>query len=169
MDDSRRRRHDPEVVERTLSPLEELVALLVSLEFLLTVDGQGDTGVEFIDLDRVVDDQVAGNERIDLDGISSESPDRIPHRGEVDETWNAGEILKHDSCRLECDFLLTDVLRVIGGQGADMLFGDDRAVAVPEAGFEQDLDAVGKSTDVTEVLERIKAVNRPGSHGRVES
>ena len=58
MDDSRRGGDDPKVVERFLSPLEELVSLAIAIEFLLAVDSEGNPGVEGIDLDGVVDDQI---------------------------------------------------------------------------------------------------------------
>ena len=40
VDDAGRRRHDAEVVEGALAPLQELVALVVALELALAVDLQ---------------------------------------------------------------------------------------------------------------------------------
>ena len=51
----------PEVAKGLLSPLQELVALLVPLELPAAVDHERVRTVEHVDLDRVVHDQVARN------------------------------------------------------------------------------------------------------------
>ncbi len=70
MDDAGRGRHAGEVVERLLAPLEELIALVVALELLIGVDGEGLRGAEGVDLDGVVDDQVALDEGVDEVGVA---------------------------------------------------------------------------------------------------
>src|ERR687885_823408 len=59
------RRDDREVVERLLAPAQELVALAVALELELGVRLEGVAQREDVDLDRVVDHELGGNERVD--------------------------------------------------------------------------------------------------------
>ena len=56
--DAGARRHDGEIGERLLAPLEEAVALLVLLVFALDVLRQRLRRAEIVDHDRMVDDQV---------------------------------------------------------------------------------------------------------------
>ncbi len=65
MDDAQRGRHHPEVVQRLLTPAEELVTLAVPLEFQLDVHGQCVGRAVPIDLHRVVNDQVDRYQRVD--------------------------------------------------------------------------------------------------------
>jgi hypothetical protein len=51
VDDAGVGRHDGEVVERALTPAQEGVALLVSLELALGVEAEGGAGAEGVDLD----------------------------------------------------------------------------------------------------------------------
>ena len=63
MADPGRRRDDAEVVERLLAPAQEGVALLVSLVVAVGVDVEGAGVAEGVDLDRVVDHEVDGDQR----------------------------------------------------------------------------------------------------------
>ena len=65
VDDAGVGRDDAEVVEGLLAPAQERVALLVALELELGVALERRRGPEGVDLDRVVDDQLGGHERID--------------------------------------------------------------------------------------------------------
>ena len=46
-------------------------------------------------------DQVGRGQRIDTLRIAAQAHDRLAHRGEVDDTGHAGEILHDDACRRE--------------------------------------------------------------------
>ena len=146
MDDAGGRRNDAEVVERVLSPLEELVALEVPLELALAVAKERFRRTEVVDLHGVVDDEVTGDERIDARRIASHPLHRAPHRGEVDDRGHPGEVLEDDPSRHERNLGLPDVLRVVGGDGPDVLFPHDVAVEVPKGGLEQHLDAVRQAS-----------------------
>ena len=61
-------RDDAEVVEGLLAPLEELVALAVALELHVDVVVHGIGLPKSVDLHGVVDDQVDGDQRVDLAG-----------------------------------------------------------------------------------------------------
>ena len=65
MDDAGPGRHDAQVAERGLGPAQELVALAVAVVLALDVEGERAGRPEPVDLDRVVDDEVGRNERVD--------------------------------------------------------------------------------------------------------
>ena len=110
---------------------------------MLMVEGVGRG--EGVDLHGVVDDEVEGDERIDLFGIAAEALHGGPHGGEIDDAGDAGEILQDDAAGLEGDFELGGFFGVVVGEGLDVGFGDDVAVDVAQAGFEEDLDGVGEA------------------------
>jgi hypothetical protein len=85
-----------EVVKRGLAPLEEGIALAVAGELECGVEVVGVGGAELVDLDRVVDDQFGGLQRVDLFGVAAKGLHGVAHGGEVDDGGNAGEVLhKH--------------------------------------------------------------------------
>ena len=69
MADSHARRHDAKALEGLLRPIEQRVAFAVAAVFPLEVGGVGVGAAEPIDLDRVIDDEIDRNERIDAPGI----------------------------------------------------------------------------------------------------
>ena len=85
VDDAGVRRHDLEVVERALAPAEEGVALDVPLELELDVAPDREPRRELVDLDGVVDDELDGDERVDLLRVAALVAHRVAHRGEVDD------------------------------------------------------------------------------------
>jgi hypothetical protein len=52
----------------------------------------------------VVDDEVDGDEGLDHFRIAAHAVDGGAHGGEVDEEWDAGEVLEDDACDDEGDF-----------------------------------------------------------------
>jgi hypothetical protein len=150
VDDAGGGRDDGEVGQGLLAPLEELVALVVALELLLGVDGQRGLGSVGIDLHRVVDHQVAGDERIDGLGVAAELLHSVAHRREIDDARDTREILEHDSPGHEGDFLLRRGFRVPVGQARNIVGGDDEAVEVAEHGLQQDADRKGKIVDLAD-------------------
>src|SRR5690606_8672335 len=99
-----------EVREGLLAPLEELVALAVALELPLGVDGEGDAGGVVVDLDGVVDDEVALNVGVDLVGVAAEALHGVAHGREIDDARDAGEVLEDDAPGEEGHLDLVDVL-----------------------------------------------------------
>ena len=96
MDDARPRRDDPEVGERALRPAEERVALAVALVLALDVDQERGVGPVLVHLDRVVDHQVGGDERVDRGRVTAHVRDRVAHGGQVHHARDAGEVLEDD-------------------------------------------------------------------------
>ena len=94
MHDAGAGRHHPEVVEGALGELEQLIALDIPLELQLDVELERLLGPEVVDLNRVVDDQVAGNDRVDTVGVALHSGHGVTHRRQVDHARNAGKILQ---------------------------------------------------------------------------
>src|SRR6185437_14815675 len=121
-------RHHLEVVERALTPAQELVALAVALVFDLDVALERVRGPEEVGDHRVVDDQVGGRQRVDLVGISAEVADRLAHGGQVDDAGHPGEVL-HDHPRGgELDLHARVGRRIPVGDGLDVVLDDVGAV-----------------------------------------
>jgi hypothetical protein len=93
MADAGVRRHDGEVVERRLPPAQERVALLVALELELGVLLKRELLGEGVHLDRVVDHELHGHERVDRRRVPAELLHRVAHGGEVHDRRHAGEVL----------------------------------------------------------------------------
>ena len=120
VDDADARRDDVETAERLHAPLEELVARAVALELHLHVEPEGVACWPEIDLDRVVDDEVDRNERLDEAGSLPIRCDGRAHRREVHEQRDAGEVLQHDAGDDERDLFCPLGVRLPAGQGADV-------------------------------------------------
>ena len=135
-------RHDAEVAERLLRPAEHRVALGVALVLQLDVLAEGLGGAEAIHLDRVVDHEIHGDERVDLGRVAAQGDHRVTHDGEVDDTRHAGEVLQHDARRH---------VRHLGGRArarlpcrerTDVVLADELTAAVAQHVLEQHLDGV---------------------------
>ena len=85
MDDAGPGRHDPQVAERRLGPAQELVALAVALVLALDVERERRRRAELVHLDRVVDDEVRRDERVDQRRVAAEVGHRVAHDREVDD------------------------------------------------------------------------------------
>ncbi len=106
VDDADAGRDDLERVERLHAPLEELVAFAIALELEVEIAAEGVGAPGEIDLDRVVDDEIDGNERFDELGVLAHARDRAAHGGEIDEQRHAGEVLQNDAGDDERDLRL---------------------------------------------------------------
>ncbi len=113
-------RHDLEGLEGVLAPAQELVALTVALEFTRGVDRERIGGAEGVDLNRVVDDELGWDERLDLRRVAAERGHRVAHRREVHDRRDAGEVLHHHARRRERDLAARRCLGVPGGERLDV-------------------------------------------------
>ena len=145
VDDARAGRHDAEVVERLLAPAEEFVPLAVAGEFHIDIEVEGVGRVEVVDLDRVVDHEIDGHQRIDLLGVAAEALHGGTHRGEIDDAGDAGEILQHDAGRLERNFDRGRRSSIPGGEGFHIVLRNKVAVAIAKQRFEQHPNGVGQA------------------------
>ena len=171
MHDTGRGGHDVEVLERLLSPLQELVALAVPLELALGVHAQRVVIAEGVDLNGVVDDQIDANLRIDLGGITLEATHRRAKRGEIDHGGHAGEVLQDDAGRLEGQLVRAGIRRVPRRQPSHVVLLYRVVVDVPQNRLEQHLDRHRKALDVPDasVAERGQAVVVDGAGFGFES
>ena len=93
MDDASPGRDDLEVAKSALTPPEERVPFAVPLEFQLRIPEHGGRGAEFVDLDRMVYDELGGNLRIDARRVAAERVHRLAHRRQIDDRRDASEVL----------------------------------------------------------------------------
>ena len=101
--DSSPRRDYLQLVECTLAPAQELVALPVSLVLQVDIALESIATAEHIGNHGVIDDQLCRRQRIDRVRIAAQSSHRLAHRGQIDQTGHAGEILHNDPSRSELD------------------------------------------------------------------
>ena len=151
-------RHDLEVAEGVLPPLEERVALAVARELEPGVQLERVRGPEVIDLHGMVDHQLGRLERVDPTGVAAEARHAVAHRREVDHRGNAGEVLQQHARGHERD-LLADAGRP-ARERLDVGGGDGTAVLPPQHVLQEDLERVGQAPDarVPGRLERPQAV-----------
>ena len=144
MADAGVRWHDEEVVERLLGPAQQLVTLLVALELQVGVAAEGVGAAEDVGDDRVVDDELRRDERVDLPRVATEVGHGVAHRDQVDHTGHAGEVLHEHPGRGELDLGAALGRRVPGAERVDLLGGHQRAVLVAQQVLQQHLQAVGQ-------------------------
>ena len=133
------------LLKRLSAPAQELVALAVAGELDIGVALQGQLGAEEIDLDRVVDDQIDQDQRVDPLGVAAEQLDGIAHGGQIDDARDAGEVLHDDAGGHEGQIARVGVGGLPAGQTLDVIFGDEIAIDVAQNGFEQNLDGEGQA------------------------
>ena len=150
VDDAGGGRHDGEVIEGLLSPLQELVALAVALELALGVELEGRRVAEGVDLDGVVDDEVHGHERVDLFRVAPHVLHRAPHRREVHDGRHPGKVLHHHP-RRKVGELPAYRLGPIG-ERLDVFLRDELAAGVSQEGFEHHPDRERQREDVAPYL-----------------
>ncbi len=143
-----RRRH-LEVVEGALAPAQERVALAVSLVVAVDVRADREPRRELVHLDGVVDDELRGDERVDLGRVAAAVEHRVSHRGEVDDRGDAGEVLQQHSPGPKRDLTRGLGLRIPRRDRLDV-----GVASVPEHVLEQHAQRVRKPEDVEPRLER---------------
>ena len=146
-------RHDAEIVEGALAPFQEAVALAIALIFELDILRERLGRAELVDDDRVVDDEIDRNERVDLLRVAAERDDAVAHRGEIDHGRNAGEVLHQHARRAEADLLAG--LALVGQPGDEALdvgLGDRAAILEAQQVLEQHLHREGQLRDAGEAV-----------------
>jgi len=139
VDDPRVGRHDLEALECALTPAQERVALLVALELALGVDAERVARAEHVDLHRVVDDELGRQLWVDPGRVAPEVGHRIPHPRQIDDRWNAGEVLEQNAGRPKRDLVRGRGRRLPAPQCLGVL-----VLAVPQGVLEQDPQRVGE-------------------------
>ena len=140
-------RHHLEGIERLHTPLHELVALAVALEFHFHVKPQRIRAVVVVHLHRVVHHQIDRHQRLDDLRILAHLRGGVTHRRKVDEQRHSGEVLQHDARHHERDLFGARRVRLPVGELAHMRLGDLPAVAVAQDGFQHDADRHRQARD----------------------
>lgn len=143
-------RHDGKRFERALPPLEQFVALGVAGKILFDVFAKRVGRSRVVDLHGVVDDHIHRHERLDERGIASELGDGIAHRGEVNKQRHARQILQKHARDGKRDFRVGGLCGVPVGKRANVVFRNQRAVAVAKHAFEDDAQANRHFRDLTD-------------------
>ena len=143
VDDPGPGRDDAQVAEGRLRPAQQLVALAVPLVLALDVDRERPGAAPCVHLDRVVDHEVRGHQRVDLRGVAAEVGHRVAHRGEVDDRGHAGEVLEHDASGHERHLGLARAAGTPGAERRDVLLANDPAAGVSQGVLQQDLERDG--------------------------
>ena len=142
MHDAGGRRHHPEVGERRLPPVQELVALAVAAELNRGVAGERVAGAEVVYLHRVVDHQVHRHLRIDPGRVAAEARHRGAHRAQIDDRRHAGEVLHHHPRGAERQARPGRGLRLPARQLQHLLGADGSAAAATQQRLQQDAQRV---------------------------
>ena len=152
----------PEVGEGGLTPLEELVTLLVALELLARVDRQGVRTGEGVDLDRMVDYQVDRDQWVHplrRALITRHRDYGRPHRREIDHRGDTGEVLEHNPSGHERDLGASDAGGVIGGDGGHVGGGHRGTSEMTKGRFQDDLYRI---REVLRTFYRVETGYLPG-------
>ena len=132
MADAGARRHHAEVIEGTLAPAQELVALKVARELHLDVLLEGPGSPEVIHHDGMVDHQVDRGKRIDGPRVAAQIGHGVTHGGQVDHGGHAGEVLHQHPGRPVGDLAVRAAVLEPLAQRLDILHGDAVAVLVAQ-------------------------------------
>jgi hypothetical protein len=101
-----------------------------------------------VDHDRVVDDEVDGDLRIDLGRVAAQLGDRVAHRSEVDHAGHAGEVLHQHARRAILDLAIRTLGLLPVDDRLDILARDGLAVLEAQQIFQQHLHREGQAADV---------------------
>ena len=93
MTDASAGRDNAKISKGVLAPAQEDVPFLVAVDLQSGVDEIRGIGTVFIDLHRVIDDEIYGLQRVDPLCVAAELHDRIAHGGEIDDGGHASEVL----------------------------------------------------------------------------
>ena len=156
--DPHARGHDAEGLECLLGPAEQGVALGVAFVLPLDIALVAERCAERVDLHRVVDHEVDGDERLDDRGILAGALDRRPHRGEVHGCGDARVVLQQDPRRAERELR---ALALGGGparEGRDVLLAHPPELSLAEQALEEDLHRhrQGRGVAETRLAQRVE-------------
>jgi hypothetical protein len=94
-----------------------------------------------VHLDGVIDHEIDGHERLHPRDVTASSDHCRPHRRQIDEKRDTGEILEQDAPDDEGDLRRPLCVRLPARQRFDVLVSDAPAVEIAQHGFEQDAKA----------------------------
>ena len=154
------RRHHLELVKRGLAPAQELKALLVPAIFEVHVALEGVRPAEDVGDDRMVDDELGRDQRVDLRRVAAQGLHRLAHGSQVHDGWHPGQVLHDDACRGELDLGVRLCLGVPVGQRAHVAGGHVEAVLGAQQVLEQDLQAEWEAFGARHGTEPVDLIRR---------
>ncbi len=152
MADAGPRRDHAKVFEGGLPPAQKRVALAVALHFDAHVLGKGRRRAIAVDLHRVVDDQVDGNQRVDPLRVGPLPRHGVAHGGQIDHGRHPGEILHQHPRRAKGDLPLRGALLQPGGNRFEVLAGDRPAIREAQQVLQQDLHRERQAGEIPQML-----------------
>ena len=160
VNDARPRRHHLELTERLLAPAQEREPLPVALELEIDVAVERVRTAEDVGDDRVVDDQLGRDQRVDPGRVTTDPLHGLAHRGEVHHRRHPGQVLEDHPRRRERDLGIRLGLRVPLSEGGHVLRGDVASVLVPEQVLQQNFQAERQVTDAGDGIQPVNRVVR---------
>ena len=133
-----------EVVESSLTPTQELIALAVSLVFELNVSLSSVSRSCDIDNYRVVDHHFSWSQRVNLLWVTAEFLNCFTHCCEVNDAGNSGEVLHDHAGWRELNFSVRLCTWVPVDKGLSVSIRDVCTVVGAKHVFKQNLQAVGQ-------------------------
>ena len=146
------RRHDPEIVETLLSPLQERISFLVSLVLFGNIFFQGIHRTVIINLNGVVDNQIYRNQRIDFHGIFTKIFYCIPHGGQIHHCRHTGEILHQNPGRMKRNFHRLVILSFPASNILHVFFLNRSPVQFSQQVFNQDSNGKWEPLNISDAF-----------------
>ena len=171
-------RDEREVVEGLLGPSQQRVPLAVAFYLLFYVAGVGVAKAEGVDLNRVVDDEVNGDEWVDFARVFTGALHRRSHRRQVHHSGHAREVLHEDASGKEGQLSVLGRRRGPRGKRGHAPVVGNSQLAQTQQAFEEDLDrhrqargvsmpVLGKGVDGVDVELRACEPGRRRDHDRI--
>jgi hypothetical protein len=88
-----------------LAPAQEGISFLIAQEFQFGIELKGLRRAEFVDLHRVIDDQLSRLKGIDQSWIAGKALHGVTHGSEINHRRHSGKILQQHAAGRESDFL----------------------------------------------------------------
>ena len=110
------------------------------MELQVGVGAESEFGAEVVHLHRMIDDQLGGQQWIDLLGIAAHLHHGVAHGGQIDDGRNAGEILQQHPRRHEGDFRVNVRFQGPVRQRLDVLLANGDAILGAEQILQQNLE-----------------------------
>ena len=118
----------------------------------------------------MVDNQIDGNQRIDLFGVTAERLHAVAHGGEVDDARYTREVLQDDTRGHEWYLNFGGFGCIPVREIVYILFANDIAIAVAQNSFEQNPNGKRQPRDLTDacLLELLKTIETDRAMGALE-
>jgi len=143
--------HDTKVVEGFRAPAKEGVAFTIPLIFELNIALERTGLAKHIHLDRMIDHQIDGRLRIDLIRVATKLNHGLAHRGKVDHSGHASEVLHQHAGRTIGDFLIRAAVFQPSDHCLDILALDRATVFIAKQVFQENLQRIGQTTDIAKL------------------